>query len=110
LVTCFARKPFKGSKDADFCLVSEKNLSQNNGPMGWSPGPGVKVAKKLKKHPHLRRSFQQTPTKNKKFFFRCHLEDLLNPEGLKSSLALAAGHLWPKKGEPIYWLERSLKG
>jgi len=22
-----ARKPFKGSKDADFCLVSEKNLS-----------------------------------------------------------------------------------
>ena len=31
-------------------------------------------------------------------------------EGLNSSLALAAGDLWPKKGEPIYWLARSLKG
>jgi len=31
-------------------------------------------------------------------------------EGLNSSLALAAGDLWPKKGEPIYWHARSLKG
>ena len=27
----YARKPFKGSKDVDFCLVSENNLSQKNG-------------------------------------------------------------------------------
>ena len=30
-------------------------------------------------------------------------------DGLNSSLALAAGDLWPKKGEPIYWLVRLLK-
>jgi len=30
-------------------------------------------------------------------------------EGLNSSLALAAGVLWPNKGEPIYWLAWSLK-
>jgi len=27
----YARKPFKGSKDADFGLVSEKMLSQSSG-------------------------------------------------------------------------------
>ena len=47
----YARKPFKGSKNADFGLVSEKNLGQKNGSMGWGPGPG-KVAKKMQKHPH----------------------------------------------------------
>ena len=31
-------------------------------------------------------------------------------EGLNSSVALADGDLWPQKGEPIYWLVRSLKG
>ena len=40
----YARKSFKGSKDEDYGLVSDKILSHNNGPMGWSPGPG-KVAK-----------------------------------------------------------------
>jgi len=43
---------FKGSKDVDFSLVSEKLLSRNNGPMGWGPGPG----KGSQKHPHLWRS------------------------------------------------------
>jgi len=36
----YARKLFKGSKEADFGLVSEKILSHNNGPIGWGPGPG----------------------------------------------------------------------
>jgi len=36
----YARKSFKGSKDADFGLVSKKILSQNNGPMDWGPGKG----------------------------------------------------------------------
>jgi len=35
----YARKSFKGSKDADFGLVSTKILNQKNGPMGWGPGP-----------------------------------------------------------------------
>jgi len=48
----YARKPFKVSKDADFCLVSEKNLTQKNGSMGWGLGPG-KGGQKMQKHLHL---------------------------------------------------------
>jgi len=31
-------------------------------------------------------------------------------EGFNNSLSLAAGDLWPKKGTPICWRARSLKG
>jgi len=48
----YARKSLKGSKDADFCLVSENNLSQKNWSMGWGPGSG-KGGQKMQKHPHL---------------------------------------------------------
>ena len=49
--------------------------------------------------------------KTKKIFFSMSTRRLAESvEGLNSSLALAAGDLWPKKGEPIYWLARSLKG
>jgi len=69
----------------------------------------VKVAKKMQKHPHWWRSPQLTPKQN--FFLlmstRRYAESV---EGLNSFLALAAGDLWPKKREPIYWLVRSLKG
>jgi len=61
----YARKSFKGSKDADFGLESEKILSNNNGPMGWGPGPG----KSSQKHPHLWRSPRKKPTENENFFF-----------------------------------------
>jgi len=76
----YARKPFKGSKDADFCLVSEKKLSQKNGSIGWGPGPG-KAGQKKAKTPPLVTCPQQTPNQRQtKLFFRCELEDLLNPE------------------------------
>jgi len=52
----YARKSFKGFKDADFGLVSKKILSHNNGQMGWGPGPG----KGSQKHPHLWRSPPKT--------------------------------------------------
>jgi len=64
-------------------------------------GPGAGQSwQKFPKHALIVTS----PPENKKtFFFRCQLEDLLNSsaEGLNSSLALAAGDLWPKKGWPI---------
>jgi len=60
----YARKLFKGSKYAEFGLVSEKILSHNNGSMGWGPGPG----KCRQKHPHLSRSPRKTPTENEKCF------------------------------------------
>ena len=69
----------------------------------------VKVAKKMIKHSHLWRSPQQTP--KQKLFFSMSTRRLAESlEGLNSSVALADGDLWPQKGEPIYWLVRSLKG
>jgi len=63
----YARKPFKGSKDVGFCLVSEKKLGQKNGLMGWGPGPGQggqKNAKTLVMFPP-----ENAKPKTKKFFF-----------------------------------------
>jgi len=73
----YATKSFEGSKDAEFGLVSKQILCQNNGPMGWGPGPG-KGGQKKQKHPHLQRSPQRTPSRNS-FFFRFQADDLLNP-------------------------------
>jgi len=66
----YARKPCKGSKDADFCQVSEQNLSQKNGSIGWGPGPG-KGGQKNDKTPPLVTFPQQTPNQKQNFFFRC---------------------------------------
>jgi len=61
----YARKSFKGSKDADFGLVSENILNHNNGPIGWGPGPD----KRSQKHSHFWRSPRKPPTENEKFVF-----------------------------------------
>ena len=80
----------KSSKDADFGLVSEKILSHNIGPMGWSPGPG----KGSQKHLHLWRSPQKKTTKNENFFFSISTTRLAESvEGLNSSLAQSSGEL-----------------
>jgi len=64
----YARKPFKGSKEADFCLVSEKkNLSQKNGSIGWGPGPGKGDQKNAKTHFDVPPANTKPKTKN--FFF-----------------------------------------
>ena len=78
--------------------------------MGWGPGPD-KGGQKKQKHPHLWRSPQQMPNQKQKNFFSMSTRKLAESvEGLNSSLALAAGDVWPKKGESIYWLTRSLQG
>jgi len=74
----YARKSFKGSKDADLDLVSKQILGQKDVPMGWGPGP-AKGSQKKQKRPHLWQSPQKTPTKSENFIFRFRLEDLLNP-------------------------------
>jgi len=63
----YDRKLFKGSKDADFCLVSAKNLSQKNGSMGWGPGPGKGGQKNAKTLPLV--TFSQANAKPKKFLY-----------------------------------------
>jgi len=74
----YARKSFKGSKHADFGLVSKQILSQNNGPMDWGPGP-VKVAQKSKKKTLAAFPPTNPKPKTKTFFFQFQAEDLLNP-------------------------------
>jgi len=77
----------------------------------WVGAQGqVKVAKNVKTPPLV--SFPPANAKpNTKFFFSMSTTRLAESvEGLNSSLAPAAGDLWPKTGKPIYWLARLLKG
>jgi len=105
----YARKSFKGSKDADFGLVSTKILSQNNGTMGWVPGPG-KGGQKKQKHPHLQRSPQRTPNRKRKPFFSISSRRLAESEdGLDSSLAQSGGKLQRCKLAPKFLRARGLK-
>ena len=103
----YARKSFKGSKDADFVLVSKQILSQNNSPMGCGPGPG-KGGQKKQKHPNLQRSPQRTPNrKRKSFFFSISSRRLAESEdGLDSSLTQSGGELQRCKLAPKFWRAR----
>ena len=89
----YARKSFKGSKDADFGLVPKKILSQNNGSMDWGPGKG-KSGQKKPKHPHLQRSPQRTPNRKRKAFFSILSRRLAESvDGLDNSLTKSPGEL-----------------
>ena len=63
----YARRSFKGSKDADFGLVSKTILSQNNGPMGCGPGPGKGGQKKSKDTPTCSGSPSEPQNENRFF-------------------------------------------
>jgi len=97
-------------KDTDFCLVSEKNLGQKNGSIGWGPEPGKGGQKNAKILPLVTFPPANAKPKTKSLFPMSTRRLAESVEGLNSSLALPAGNVWPKKGEPIYWLARSLKG
>ena len=71
----------------------------------------VKQALKTLKHPHLWRPPKRTSNPKTEIFFwlgtRRRAESV---EDLNTSLAAAAGELWPNKYRPIHWPVRSLKG
>ena len=69
----------------------------------WVRAQGqVKVAKNLKTCPHFDITSRKHQTKNEKRFFSISTRRLAESvEGLNSSLALAAGNFWPRKGPPI---------
>jgi len=69
----------------------------------WIGAQGqVQVAKNLKTCPHCDVTSRKPQTENKKRFFSMSTRRLAESvEGLNSSLALAAGDLWPKKRRPI---------
>ena len=65
-------------------------------------GPGLaKGDQNFQNMSSLWRHLQKTPTENEKLFFMSTTRLAESVEGLNSSLALAAGDLWPKKGRPI---------
>jgi len=69
--------------------------------MGWGPGP-AKGEQNFQNIPSLWHHLQKTLTENEKRFFSMSTRRLAESvEGLNSSLALAAGDFWPKKGRPI---------
>jgi len=77
-----------------------------NGPLGQRPGPGKDGQNNTK--PPLRVTFppENQKPKTKNVFFSMSTRRLAESvEGLNSSLVLATGDVWPKRGAP-----RSLKG
>jgi len=91
----YANKSIKGSIDADFDLVFNKTESKE-----WVNRLGPRAGQrrpKFQKHLHFGRSHQRTPHRKWKTFFSISTRRLAESvEGLNSSLALAAGELWPK--------------
>jgi len=97
----YANKSIKGSIDADFDLVFNKSLSQKNGLMGWDPGP-AKGGQNFKNTPTCGVPPSEPPIESEKRFFSILTTTLAESvEGLNSSLALAAGDLWPKECRPL---------
>jgi len=70
--------------------------------MGQWIGAQGQVAKNLKTCPHCDVTSRKHQTENKKLFISTSTRRLAESvEGFNSSLALAAGDLWPKMGRPI---------
>jgi len=75
----------------DFGLVSEKNLSQKYGSLGWLSRPD-KFAENTKTCRYCDVTFRKPKTK--KIFLTCSLRLAECVEGLKSSLVQSAGESW----------------
>jgi len=74
----------------------------------WVGAQGqAKMAKITQNTPTCDVSPQKLKPKTKNFFLILTPRLAESVEGLNSSLALATGDLWPKKGGPIYWLALS---
>jgi len=105
----YARKSFKGSKDADCGLVSKQILRQNNGAMGCGPGPGKGGQKKAKIPPLAAVSPANPKPKTKIVFFSISSRRLVESEdGFDSSLAQSSGELQRCKLEAKFWRARDL--
>jgi len=86
-------------------------LSPKIGPLGQHPVPGKDGQNNTKTPLLVTFPPENLKPKTKTFFFSMSTRRLAEfVESLNSSLALAVGDLWPKKGMPICWRARLLKG
>jgi len=77
-------------------------LSPKNGPLEQHPGPGKDGQNNTKTSVLVTFLPENLKPKTKNVFFSMSTRRLAESvEGLNSSLVLAAGDLWPKKGAPI---------
>ena len=103
-----ARKPIKGCKDSDNSLISKKTWAKKLAHWNWIGAQGrVKLAIKTQNHPYLWRSPKRTPNPKLNFFSVETTSRAESVDGLNTSLALAAGELWPKKYLFSCWFERN---
>jgi len=93
----YARKPLKGSNDADHNLFSKQNLIQNI--FHWVGAQGqVKLAPKSQKHTLIVTSSPENPKPKTKPFFSFSTARLAEyVDALYSPLAQSAGVLWSCK-------------
>jgi len=86
-------------------------LSPKNSPLGRRPGLSKDGQSNSKTPLLVMFPPENLKPKTKNVFLSMSTRRLAESvEGLNSSLALAAGNLWPKKGAPICWRVLSLKG
>jgi len=85
-------------------------LSPKHGPLEQLPRPGTDGQNNTKTPLLVTIPPENLKAKTKNVFFSMSTGRLAESiEGLNSSLALAAGNLWPKKCVPICWRVQSLK-
>jgi len=75
-------------------------LSPKNGPLGRRPGPGKDGQNNAKTSLLVTFPPEKLKTKTKFFFSILTTRLVAFVKGLNSSLALAAGELWPKECRP----------
>jgi len=105
----YASKSIKGSLDVDFGLIFKTTLSQKMAQWVGAQSQ-VNLAKNAKTCPHCDVTSKKPISKAKKIFSISTGGLAESVAGLNSSLAPAAGDLWPKKCRPICRPARLLKG
>jgi len=87
-----ARRSSKNSIDARDYLLSKQSFIQNFGPLDWRPEP-VKIGQKNENTPICEPVPGEPLTLIKKYFLIEPRRLVASVEGLKNSLAIAAGEL-----------------
>ena len=89
----------------------QKKTELKNRSLDWRPGSG-KFGQRCKKCPYVDATNRKPKLKSNHLlvFLSETIRRAERVNGVNSSLAVAAGDLWPKKCRPQQWLARALNG